>query len=270
VSFIVVENHIIDSHCHLNYAEFEGDFTQMLQRAESANVRLMQTICTKMSEFEAVHQIAKSHENIFCSVGVHPHNADKDPLVSVEELLECAAHPKVIGIGETGLDYFYDYSDRAAQRASFINHIKAAQQCALPVIIHARDADDDVLSILQEQFALEPFPILIHCFTASLDFARAVINLGGYISISGIVTFKKAESLQQAVRELSLERLLIETDAPYLAPIPHRGQRNEPSYTHHVCAKVAELKGLDYETVASSTTANFLRLFNKVQVDYLP
>ncbi len=262
----MVENYIIDSHCHLNYDEFVADFADILQRAKAANVRIMQTICTKMSEFNAVHAIAIAHENIYCSVGVHPHNTNDaaNELVTVAELLECAALSKVIGIGETGLDYFYQHSNIQAQQNSFINHIQAAQKSGLPIIIHARDADDDVLAILRQQFAIAPFLMLIHCFTASLDFAKSVIEMGGYISISGIVTFKKAEILQQAVRELPLERLLIETDSPYLAPIPHRGGRNEPAFTHHVCAKVAELKNISYDEVAGATTANFLRLFTKV------
>jgi TatD DNase family protein len=253
---------LIDSHCHLNYSDFAADFDEVLQAAEASGVGLLQTICTTMLEFEAVHALT-AHKNIYCSVGVHPHNADKEPLVSVDELVTKAQLPKVIGIGETGLDYFYEYSNREAQKASFINHITAARLTGLPLIVHSRDADDDCLAILQNEMKNGAFPLLIHCFTASRAFGEAVVEMGGYISLSGIITFKKAELLQETVRHLPLERLLIETDAPYLAPIPHRGQRNQPAYVQHVCLRLAELKGVSIEECARITTDNFHRLFNQ-------
>lgn len=257
---------IVDSHCHLNYPEFTEDLPAVIARAEAAGVGLMQTICTKMEEFMQVHEIALAHEIIYCSVGVHPHHADKAPLVSVEALRECAALPKVIGIGETGLDYYYEYSDRAAQKRSFQHHIMAAQESGLPLIVHTRDAEEDTLEMLQTAMKERAYPLLIHCFTASESFGQAVIEMGGYISLSGILTFKKAEALQQAARNLPLERILIETDSPYLAPIPYRGQRNQPAYTQHVCAQLAALRGITSEECAAATTANFLRLFTKVQL----
>jgi TatD DNase family protein len=254
---------IIDSHCHLNYPEFTQDLPAVIANAAAAGVGVMQTICTKMEEFEDVHAIATAHDAIYCSVGVHPHHADKAPLVSVESLLEKAALSKVIGIGETGLDYYYDYSDREAQRRSFQHHIIAAQESGLPLIVHTRDAEEDTLEMLHTAMKEHPYPLLIHCFTASEAFGQAVIEMGGYISLSGILTFKKAEALQEAARNLPLERLLIETDAPYLAPVPHRGQRNQPAYTSHVCAQLASLKGITVEECAAATTANFFGLFKK-------
>ena len=223
----------------------------------------MQAICTRMSEFEAIHALAIAHDPLFCSVGVHPHESGKSPLTAVEALVEKAGLPKVIGLGETGLDYYYEHSERDLQKLSFQHHIEAAQVAGLPVIVHTREADEDTVTLLQNAMAKAPFPILIHCFTSSDWLADAVLEMGGYISISGIVTFKKAEALQATVKRLPLDRLLVETDAPYLAPIPHRGSRNEPAFTAHVCAKVAELKNIDYEACAAQTTDNFFRLFTK-------
>jgi TatD DNase family protein len=254
---------LVDSHCHLNYADFSADFDEVLSNANAAGVGLLQTICTTMSEFDNVYDLTK-HKNIYCSVGVHPHNADKEPLVSVDELVAKANLPKVIGIGETGLDYFYEYSNRQAQKASFINHIAASRLTGLPLIVHSRDADDDCLEILQTEMKKGAFPLLIHCFTASLAFGEAVVAMGGYISLSGIITFKKAEMLQETARSLPLERLLIETDSPYLAPIPHRGGRNQPAYVAHVCEKLSELKGVSAEECARITTENFKQLFTKI------
>jgi TatD DNase family protein len=257
--------HIVDSHCHLNYPDFAEDLSAVLARAAAAGVRTMQTICTKIAEFEEVHRLALAHEALFCSVGVHPHESGKSPLTEVETLIAKAALPKVIGIGETGLDYYYEHSDRAIQQVSFRHHIHAAQAMGLPVIVHTRDADEDTVAILQEEMARVPFPFVIHCFTSSKWLADAALEMGGYISISGIITFKKAEALQETVRALPLDRLLIETDAPHLAPIPHRGTRNEPAYTAHVCAKVAALQGITVAECAAHTTENFFRLFAKAE-----
>jgi TatD DNase family protein len=254
---------IIDSHCHLNYPDFAEDLEGVLIRAKEVGVSHIHTICTRMSEFDAIHALALSHPNMFCSVGVHPHESGKSALTAVETLIQKAALPNVISLGETGLDYYYDLSDRDVQQQSFHHHIEAAQATGLPVVVHTRDADEDTVTILQAAMAKAPFPILIHCFTSTDWLADAVLEMGGYISISGIVTFKKAETLQASVKKLPLNRLLIETDAPYLAPLPHRGKRNEPAFTAHVCAKVAELQGISYAECAAQTTSNFFALFTK-------
>ena len=254
---------IVDSHCHLNYPEFTDDFESVLERARAADVRVMQTICTRMREFEDIHALAMKHDPVYCSVGVHPHEAGKEPLVSVETLVACAARPKVIGIGETGLDYFYEHSPRKEQQDSFRNHLLAASQSGLPVIVHTREAEDDTLAIMREMMEDAPYRGLIHCFTSSHGFAEAALELGMYISISGIVTFKSATALQDSVRAISLDKLLVETDAPYLAPIPKRGARNEPAFTAYTNAFVAQLKGVSAEESAAVTSRNFFDLFSK-------
>ncbi len=254
---------LVDSHCHLNFPDFQEDLPDVLARAHGAGVGVMQTICTKMSEFDEVHAIAQSQDNLYCSVGVHPHEAGKEPLVEVETLVEKARLPKVIGLGETGLDYYYEHSERDIQQESFRRHIEAARQTGLPVIVHTRDAEEDTLAILREEMQAGAFKVLIHCFTSTQALADAVLEMDGYLSISGIVTFKNAKDLQEVVRTTPLERLLVETDAPYLAPVPHRGKRNEPAFTRHVCEKVAELKGETVEHCAAVTTENFYRLFDR-------
>lgn len=254
---------IVDSHCHLNFPDFAEDLPGVLSRAENAGISVMQTICTTMSEFDEVHAIAAGHDHIYCSVGVHPHEAGQEPMVEVADLIEKAHLPEVIGIGETGLDYYYEHSDRASQQRSFRRHIEAARHSDLPVIIHTRDADEDTVAILQEEMGRGPFRVLIHCFSSTRWLADAVLEMGGYISISGIITFKKAEALREAIRHVPLERLLVETDAPYLAPVPYRGKRNEPAYTAHTCEALAALKEVSFEQCASQTTENFFRLFTK-------
>lgn len=256
---------LVDSHCHLNYPEFTQDFDAVLTRAREMDVQVMQTICTRMSEFEAIHALTMAHDPLYCSVGVHPHEAGKAPLVRVEELEACAARPKVIGIGETGLDYFYEHSPRKEQQASFRHHLTAAARSGLPVIVHTREAEDDTLAIMREMMQEAPFTGLIHCFTSSLDLAQQCVEMGMYISISGIITFKSAAALQDAVRVLPLERLLVETDAPYLAPVPKRGARNEPAFTRYTAEFVAGLKGVSVEECARVTTENFYALFTKAQ-----
>lgn len=256
---------LVDSHCHLNFPEFAEDMEAVVARAQSEGVGVMQTICTKMHEFPAVLAIAEQFPNVYCSVGVHPHEADKAPLVSVEELRTHAAHPKVIGLGETGLDFYYEHSSRPAQEASFRNHITVARETGLPLIIHTRDADEDTVRILRDEWQKGAFPALIHCFTSSAWLAEQVLELGMYISISGIITFKSAQSLRDTVKDLPLNRLLVETDAPFLAPMPHRGKRNEPAFTAKTAAFLAELKGVAAEEVARQTTENFFTLFSKAK-----
>jgi TatD DNase family protein len=254
---------LVDSHCHLNYPEFTDDLDAVIARARAADVHVMQTICTRMREFEDIHALAMKHDPVFCSVGVHPHEAGKEPLVSVDELVACAARPKVIGIGETGLDYFYEHSPRKEQQASFRHHLLAASRSGLPVIIHTRDAEEDTLSIMREVMVDAPYKGLIHCFTSSHGFAEAALDMGMYISISGIVTFKSASALQDSVKLIPIEKLLVETDAPYLAPVPKRGARNEPAFTAYTNAFVAQLKSISDEACARATTDNFFKLFVK-------
>ncbi len=256
---------LVDTHCHLDFPDFKEDFETVLANAEEAGVKQMVTICTYVTRFEQVLDIAKAHDHIYCTVGIHPHNADSEPVVSVEDLVLMAEHPKVIGFGETGLDYFYEHSPREIQKQQFRTHIQAARVLDLPVIIHTRDAEEDTLAIVEEEMAQEPFRALIHCFSASDVFAKRVVELGLYISVSGIVTFKTAEELRETIAGVPVERLLVETDAPYLAPIPRRGKRNEPAYTAHTAAKVAELKGMDQEAFNQQSTENFYRLFTKAK-----
>lgn len=256
---------IVDSHCHLNFPDFAEDRDDVITRARQEGVGVMQTICTKMHEFPEIHTIAQEYENIYCSVGVHPHEVEKAPLVEPEELIQHAAHPKVIGIGETGLDYYYEHSPRELQQRSFRNHIAASRETGLPTIIHTRDADDDTLDILKAEKAKGDFPALIHCFSSSKRLAEECIDMGIYISISGIVTFKKAEAIREAVPDIPLKWLLVETDSPYLAPVPKRGKRNEPAFTRHTNKFLAEMKGISEEECASVTTENFFSLFNKAK-----
>ncbi|MEZ5691223.1 MAG: TatD family hydrolase [Rickettsiales bacterium] len=254
---------LIDSHCHLNFPEFKDDIGAVIARARDAGVGVMQTICTKMSEFEDVYAIAEKYENIFCSVGVHPHESGKQEIASIQDIIEKTSCKKVIGIGETGLDYYYEYSDRQAQKTSFINHIEAARASGLPLIVHTRDAEEDTINILKNEISKGYFKFLIHCFTSTKQLADISVELGGYISISGIITFKNAQAIRDAIIDVPLDRLLIETDSPFLAPVPHRGKRNEPSYVARVNKVLAEIRGISEEECAKITTENFFRLFDK-------
>lgn len=256
---------IVDSHCHLDFEVFKDDFHDVLNRAKIAGVTHMQTICTKITHFEQVRKIAEENENIFCSVGIHPNEVDSQPLIGAKELVEYTNHPKVIGLGETGLDYYRNDSDKERQKSSFREHIKASRITGLPLIIHTREAEDDTLETLAEEIEIGVFPGLIHCFTASADFAREALKLGMYISISGIVTFSNAKVLQEIVKTIPLERLLVETDAPYLAPTPNRGKRNEPAFTRDTVLFLAKLKGCKPEEIAEVTTKNFFSLFSKAR-----
>lgn len=256
---------LVDSHCHLNFPDFRDDLEEVIARAREAGVGVMQTICTEMEEFGEVLAIAMAHENIYCSVGVHPNESGEKRKAELAELLRCAEHPKVIGIGETGLDYHYETASRSAQQESFRIHIEAARESGLPLIVHTREADEDTVAILAEEMAKGAFPFLIHCFTSTKYLAEKSVEMGGYISLSGILTFKSAGAIQDAVRGLPHNRLLVETDAPYLAPLPHRGKRNEPSFVRNTNRKLAELLNLDEEECARATTDNFFRLFTKAR-----
>jgi len=251
---------LVDSHCHLDFADFAAERDEILARARAAGVATMLTIGTRLDEFPAVEAIAEADPGIWCSVGAHPHEAEDHATMTAAELAALASHPRVVGIGETGLDYHYDHSPRDVQARVFRTHIGAARTSGLPLIIHAREADDDIARILREEAA--PAGVM-HCFSSGRGLAEAALDLGFYISISGIVTFKNADDLRAIVRDVPLERLLVETDAPYLAPVPYRGRRNEPAYVATTAAAVAALKGIAPEEFARATTDNFFRLFAK-------
>ncbi len=254
---------IVDSHCHLDLLEKQGhNIDEIIQNADGAQVKILQTICTRVSEINKILNYTKRYKNVYASLGVHPNNVDEEPKISASQLLEiCARENKIIGIGETGLDYYYKDVSPQNQKQSFIEHIKTSQQSGLPLIIHSRDADSDMMEILESEQKNKKFPALLHCFSSSESLARKALDLGVYISISGIVTFKNATDLQQIVKFLPLESLLTETDAPYLAPVPYRGKTNQPAYTRNVVEFVAQLKGLEWQQVAAQTTQNFMQLF---------
>jgi TatD DNase family protein len=256
---------LVDSHCHLDFPELQRDLAGVLARARGAGVETMLAIGTRLSKFPGVRAIAEANPNVFCTVGIHPHEAANET-AAVDALLELADHPKVVGLGETGLDYYYDKSPRAAQAENFRAHLKTAQQSGLPVVIHTRDADADTAELLA--WAKRELPRVtgvLHCFTSSLDLARKAIDLGYLVSISGIVTFKNAEELRETVRALPLDRLMVETDSPFLAPVPMRGKSCEPSYVAHTARYVAGLKGVSLEELARVTTDNFYRLFARAR-----
>jgi len=253
----------VDSHCHLDYQGLVEDQQAVLARARAAGVELMLNISTRSAEWDAVIATAEREHDVMASVGIHPHEADAHPEIDTAALVARAGHPKVVGIGESGLDYYYDHSDRQRQRQSFRAHVAAARETGLPLIVHTRDAEDDTYAILAEEMAQGRFPALIHCFTGSRDFARKVLELGLAISISGIVTFKNAKDLQETAREIPSDRLLIETDSPFLAPVPHRGKACEPAFVADTAAFLADLRGEPLEALAAATSANFRRLFAK-------
>lgn len=256
---------LVDSHCHLDFPDFSGELPDVLARAGNADVGLMLTICTHVTRFPQVKALAEAHDKVWCTVGIHPHEAGNEPETDAASLMALAEHPKVVGFGETGLDYYYDHSPREAQQRAFRAHIAAARRTGLPVVIHTRDADADMAAILREEMAAGPFPGLIHCFSSGPELAELAIGFGLYLSFSGIITFKTAEPLRETLKGVPLDRILVETDAPYLAPIPKRGKRNEPAYVSYTAARIAEVKGLGPQQVGEATTANFLRLFSKVR-----
>jgi TatD DNase family protein len=256
---------LVDSHCHLEYKGLVEDQANVLERARAAGVGAFLNISTRQSEWDQVVGTAAREPDVFASVGIHPHEADAHQDLGRAVLLEATQHPRVIAIGETGLDYYYDKSDRVAQKALFRMHMDVARETQLPLIIHTRDAEDDTFAILAEETGKGAFPALIHCFTASADFAHKVLDLGLTISLSGIVTFKNAKDLQEVAKIIPDDRLLVETDSPFLAPVPHRGRVCEPAYVADTAAFVAELRGTNVETLAAQTTANFFNLFSKAR-----
>ncbi len=254
---------LADSHCHLNYkgvAEMQGE---VLARARAAGVAAMLNIATRESEWDAVIATAERESDVWATVGIHPHEADQHPHVDTAKLVERAAHPRVVGIGESGLDYCYDHSDRAAQQRSFRAHLAACRETGLPIVVHTRDAEEDTAAILRDELGKGAFPGVLHCFTGSAELAKIALDLGFHISISGIVTFKSAQNLQAVARDLPLDRLLIETDAPFLAPVPHRGKPGEPAFVADTCRFLAQLRGEDANELADATRTNFHRLFAK-------
>jgi TatD DNase family protein len=255
---------LIDSHCHLDFPDLAGGREAVLARAQAAGVGLMVTISTRVRRFDEVLGIAEAFDQVYCSVGTHPHHAAEEPDVTAEELIAMAQHPKVVGIGEAGLDYHYDHSPRPDQEHGFRTHIEAARATGLPLIIHAREADDDVARILEEETAKGAFPFVLHCFTSGAELARRGLALGGYVSFSGVLTFKNSEALRAIAGEVPLDRLLVETDAPYLAPEPLRGRTNEPANVVHTAKRLAAVRGVSEDELARAITANFFRLFSKV------
>nr|WP_314094891.1 TatD family hydrolase [uncultured Shinella sp.] len=255
---------LIDTHCHLDFPDFAVERDDIVARAHAAGVRQMITISTRVKKFPDILAIAETYPSVFCSVGTHPHNADEELDVTVAELVELSKHPRVVAIGEAGLDYFYDNAPREAQATGLVNHIAAARETGLPLVIHSRSADEDMATILTEETGKGAFPFLLHCFSSGPELARIGVELGGYVSFSGILTFPKSEELREIAKTVPLERMLVETDAPYLAPKPFRGKRNEPAYVAHTAAVLAETVGVSVEEIARITTENAFRIFSKM------
>ena len=262
-----MQNYIVDTHCHLDLIEKQGlNLEEVIQNSLQNNVRILQTICTRVTEIEKLLNYTKTYDFVYASVGIHPCNVTEQPKITAKDLIKiCNENPKIIGIGETGLDYYHDLSAIDLQKTSFLEHIKASRETDLPLIIHSRNADDDMMEILTSEQKKSKFPALLHCFSSSKELAQKALDLGVYISISGIVTFKNATELQAIVKDLPLESLLVETDSPYLAPMPHRGKTNQPAFTKHAVDFIAQLKGISAGEVAQKTTENFFRIFKKAK-----
>ncbi|MGD1887479.1 MAG: TatD family hydrolase [Cohaesibacteraceae bacterium] len=258
---------LVDSHCHLDFPDFDEERDAIVVRAGELGVGHMVTINTRVHQFDVIKAIAEHYPQVTCSVGTHPHNADQELDIQVEDLVRLSDHPKVVAIGEAGLDYHYDNAPRDAQAEGLKRHIKAARITGLPLVIHARSADDDMASILEEAHETDgPFPMVLHCFSSGEDLAKRGVALGAYVSFSGILTFKTAAALRDVAAKVPEDRLLVETDAPYLAPVPYRGKRNEPAYVTNTANVLADVRGLESNEIADITTSNFQRLFNKVKL----
>ena len=256
---------LVDHHCHLDFPQLVADRDGILARAREAGIGVMVTISTRIRQLPTLLNICAAHDNIYCSVGTHPHNADEERGILADEIVRLSEHAKVVAIGEAGLDYYYKHSSPEAQAEGFRQHIDAARRTGLPLEIHTRDADDDTLAILEDEHAKGAFPAILHCYTGGPKLAARAVELGLYVSFTGVVTFKKSDALRDIARAVPLDRLLVETDAPYLAPEPFRGKTNEPSYVVHTAATLAEVKGVSREEMAAATTDNFFRLFAKAQ-----
>ncbi|MEM5500908.1 TatD family hydrolase [Ahrensia kielensis] len=256
---------LVDSHCHLNFPDFAPELDAVVERARSAGLVRMVTISTRVHEFDKIRAIADAYDDVYCSVGTHPHNADEELDVMTSDLVAHAEHPKVVAIGEAGLDYFYDNAPVEAQKIGLIRHIDAARETGLPLVIHARAADDDMMQILRDETAKNgAFPFVLHCFSSGKALAECGVELGGYVSFSGILTFKNSQEIRDIAKDIPLDRMLVETDAPYLAPPPHRGQRNEPAFVVNTAKVLAETLDVSFEAIAQQTTSNFYNLFSKV------
>lgn len=255
---------LIDTHCHLDFPDFEAERDAIIERAAAAGVAQMVTISTRVKRFDTVLAIAEAYTNVFCSVGTHPHNADEELDITTEDLVRLSSHPKVVAIGEAGLDYFYDNAPRDAQAEGLRRHIAAARQTGLPLVIHSRSADEDMAAILTEESGKGAFPFLLHCFSSGPDLARVGVELGGYVSFSGILTFPKSQEIRDIAKTIPRDRMIVETDAPYLAPKPFRGKRNEPAFVAHTADVLAETIGVSPKEIAEITTDNAFRIFSKM------
>jgi TatD DNase family protein len=255
---------LVDSHCHLDFPDFASELDAVVARAQAAGVARMVTISTRVRRHTQVLAIAERFPDVTCSVGTHPHHAHEELDITAEDLVARTAHPKVVAIGEAGLDYHYDNSPREAQRQGFLTHIAAARAAKLPLVIHTREADDDTARILEDEMGKGPFSAVLHCYTGGAELARRAVALGCYIGFTGIVTFKNSDGLRGIAKDVPADRFLIETDAPYLAPSPHRGKRNEPAYVTEVAKVLADVRGVTFDEIARQTTENFFRLFSKV------
>ncbi len=255
---------LVDSHCHLDFPDFDADRDALIERARTAGVERMVTISTRVRKFPQVIAIAEQYDRVYCSVGTHPHNAAEETDVTADELVRLTAHPKVVAIGEAGLDYHYDKSPRDLQMQGFVTHIEAARRTGLPLVIHARSADEDIAATLEAETGKGAFPFILHCFSSGRELARVGVALGGYVSFSGILTFKNSEELRSIARDVPHDRLLVETDAPFLAPVPMRGKRNEPAFVAHTAGVLADTLGVSLDQVSKMTTDNFFRLFAKM------
>jgi len=262
----MTEHIIVDSHCHLDFPDFEGEIPDLVARANDAGVKRMVTICTKLKNEPSVRKISEEHEAVYYAAGTHPMSAASEPLASVDQLIKISQHPKMVGIGETGLDYHYTAESAEIQKTSLKIHIEAARETNLPLIIHSRAADEDMAAILKDEFKKGQYKCVMHCFSSSVELAKLSLELGFYLSMSGIITFKKSEELRSIFKLAPIDQVLVETDSPYLSPVPFRGKRNEPSYTAHTAEVGATIYGVDYITFANQTTKNFNRLFSKAAI----
>ncbi len=257
---------LIDSHCHLDFDALFSDIDGVLARMKQANIGACVTISTRVEQFNKISAIAEKYANVYCSIGTHPHNAHEELHIQSADLIELSHHPKCVAIGEAGLDYHYDNSPREAQKTGFLRHIAAARETGLPLVIHSRSADEDMIKILQSEMGKGVFPFILHCFSSGKKLAEVGLELGGYLSFSGILTFKNAKKIHEVAKAAPKDKILVETDAPYLAPVPHRGKSNEPAFVRHTAQELANLRGVTLEEISKDTTANFSRLFTKVKL----
>lgn len=269
-SQLTTYNFLVDSHCHLDLLEQSGNnIDEIIKNAQKNKVEILQTISTKISNFENIYKYVTQYHNVFTSLGIHPCNVNEEEKISAKEIVQiCQTHPKIIGIGETGLDYYHPGFIKENQITSFLEHIQASRETGLPVIIHSRNADADMIKILENEMGKQKFTAVLHCFSSSKELAFKAIDLEIYISISGIITFKNATELQSIAKDIPLEYLLVETDSPYLAPMPHRGKPNQPSYTRHTAEFLAELKNVSFKEICNITTGNFFKLFNNTNLQH--